>query len=204
MLKIVRNNRTAAKFVGFGTSTNPTTWGGADKNAIGYFVSNGSATGTSRGMYLRLYLTGGAGGEAARIFTTNSAAAPVDSINGAHISLSHGTSAGNVTGAANGIRATYHVPHRNLTGTNSVILAELWADNTNSNVTGNAALLRLGLGGNATGLAKLDDTADLMAIDGSAIAAGNIIAAKSAAAISHTARIRINGVIYYVCLSDAQ
>ena len=109
-----------------------------------------------------------------------------------------------MTGLASALRATYHVPSANLTGTNGAVLAELYADGANSNVTGNHAFVRMVLDGNATGVGKLDDTADLISIGGVTVGAGNIVAAKSSAAVSHTARIRINGTAYYLMLSDAQ
>lgn len=194
---------TAAILMGAGTSSNPIPDTVADQNFFGYWLTESASSGTTRGEYIRLYLTGGAGGEAIRAFLTNSAAAPVDTINGAHISLSYSGS-GNVTGLANALRATHHIRNGNQTGTNSAVMAELYADGSSSNVTGNAALLRLVLDGDATGVAALDDTADLVSIVGNSIGAGNIVAVKSAAAVSHTARIRINGTLYYLMLSNAQ
>lgn len=194
---------TAALIMGAGSSSNPIPDTQADKNFFGYWLTESSATGTTRGEYIRLYLTGGAGGEAIRAFLTNSAAAPVDTINGAHISLSHSGS-GNVSGLATAVRATYHVPSANLTGTNASVQAELYADGTGSNVTGNGAFIRFSLDGNATGVGKLDDTADLLRLDGMTIGAGNILATKTAAAVSHTARISIGGTTYWLMLSDAQ
>lgn len=194
---------TTALIMGAGTAANPITNTVADKNFFGYWLTESAATGTTRGEYIRLYLTGGAGGEAIRAFLTNSAASPADTINGAHISLSHSGS-GNVTGAGNAIRATYHVPSANLTGTNSAVNAELYADGASSNITGNGAFLRLTLDGNATGVAALDDTADLIRIDGNTIGAGNIVATKTAAAVSHTVRCRVGNTILYLMASDTQ
>lgn len=194
----------AAIFFGAGTSASPIASAVASTNFFGYWVKNTASTGTARGEYIRLYLSGGAGGEAIRAYLTNSAAAPTDTINGAHISLSHSGS-GNVTGLATAVRATYHVPSANLTGTNAAVQAELYADGASSNITGNGAFFRTVIDGNATGVAAIDDTADLMRIDGGTIAAGNIVAAKNAAnAVTHTARIRINGTLYYIMLSDTQ
>lgn len=192
-----------ALLLGGGTAASPLTADGASPTFLSFYADNGAASGTARGLRFNLYLTGGAGGEAARFFTINSAAAPADTVNGAHISVQH-TGSGNVTGLATAARMTYHVPSANTTGTNAAIQAELYADGANSTFTGNGAFFRAVLDGNATGVGKLDDTADLLRLDGVSIGAGNMVAVKTAAAVSHTIRVRIGGTIYYLMASDTQ
>ena len=196
------NTVTSALLHGGGTSSSPLTCDVADKNFIGYWLKNSASSGTARGEYLRLYLTGGAGGEALRVFTTNSAAAPVDTVNGAHISLSHSGS-GNVSGQASAARLTYHVPNANLGGTNAVVNLDAWADGASSAVTGNMAFIRCVLAGNGTGLAAVEDTAAFARFDGGSIAGGNMIQAKSSAAVTHVLRIYVGNVPYYIMLSNA-
>jgi hypothetical protein len=127
----------------------------ADRKFFAMYVDNGASTGTARAQYIKLYLTGGAGGEAIRAYTTVIAAAPVDTCNGAHISLGFGTSVGNITGLATAIRATVMVPARALTGTVTAVQAELWATDTTSTSTGIISLIRLSIAGNATGITAL-------------------------------------------------
>jgi hypothetical protein len=145
----------------WGTSGTPIAYTAAG-NAIQQYITNSVASGDVRNIYSRLYLTGGAGGEAGRFFTTNSAAAGGGSsaINGIHASVSHSGS-GNCPGMVNAGRFTYHVPNLNLTGTNAVIRAELSADGVSSAVTGNMAFLSCDIIGNATGLAALQADDDV-------------------------------------------
>jgi hypothetical protein len=135
----------------------------ADKNFLSFYLGSAAINGTSRGMYLRLYLTGGAGGEAARIFTTVGNNTPADTVNGAHISLSFGATVGNVTGLGTAVRATLHVPNRALGGTCAAIQAELYADGASSANGGVLSFVRFSLGGNATGITALTQQANCAA-----------------------------------------
>lgn len=193
---------TSALLIGGGTSSSTLVCSTSDKNFFGYWLTSSATSGTSRGEYIRLYLTGGAGGEAIRAYTTNSSNTPADTVNGAHISLSHGASAGNVTGEAQAVRATYHVPHRNLTGTNAAVKGELWADGTNSNSTGTTSAFRATLGGDATGIGKLDDTAFLLVLDGNTIGSGNIVSdvgnEPTWASATHKVRVKLGGTTMYL------
>lgn len=163
--------------LGSGKSTSYKSTLVADKNFLSFYLGSAAVSGTSRGMYLRLYLTGGAGGEAARIFTTVSHNAPVDTVNGAHISLNFGSSAGNVTGLGTAVRATVHVPNRSLGGTGAALQAELYSDGSSSTIGGKWACVRLVNGGNATGIAAIDDTAYALSFSGFTGGSGNMIGA---------------------------
>jgi hypothetical protein len=190
-----------AAFIGTGTATLPFTNDTADTNFMEMRFDNGASTGTSRGQYLKLYLTGGAGGEAARFYTSNTAAAPVDTVNGAHISLDH-TGSGNVTGLGTAVRATYHVPSKTLTGTNAAVNAELWADGASSTAS-NIALFRGSIGGDATGKAALETAGYLMDLD-LATQSGGIFDSQSSWSVSKVLKIKIGGVVYYLPLSTAK
>jgi hypothetical protein len=165
----------------------------ANKNFISYYAKDMAASGTSRLAYLREYLSGGAGGEALRTFTTVENNTPADTVNGAHLSLNFGASVGNVAGEGQAVRATLHVPARTLGGTVAGVKGELFADGTTSNVS-NGAMFRGVLAGNATGVGVLDDYAAFLALDGVTIAGGNMVVASGDVAASHTIRIKINGV----------
>lgn len=191
---------------GGGTGTYPLTNSVAAKNFLSYYVKSTATSGDARGLYMRLYIAGAAGaGEALRAFTTVSDVAAA-SAHGAHISLSFG-STGSITGAGVAARQTLQIPNGAMTaGTYTASQAEIWSDGSSSDPTGvtELALFRAVLSGNATGIGKVDDKAALFAIDGGGIGAGNIVAAKSSAAVTHTARITINGVVYYLMLSNVQ
>lgn len=178
----------------------------ADKNFLEYYLEN-KATGSVRGLYLRLYHTlAGADGEAARIFATVQDVAAANA-KGAHISLSFGSS-GYITGEGVAARNTLQVPNAAMhaAGTYAAHEAEIWCDGASSDPTPvtQISLFRAVLSGNATGLAKTDLKAALVAIEGNAIGAGKIMAVKTAAAVSHTLRIVVNGTPYYLMVSDAQ
>lgn len=193
---------------GTGTSASPLTKATADKNFMGYWLKNTAATGTTRGLYLRTYLTGGAGGEAARIFNTVESNAPVDTVNGAHVSLSFGATAGNVTGEGQALRGTLHLPNRSLTGTCAALKAELWADGASSAVGGTLSFLRFVAGGNQTGIDKIDDSGNLFGIDGLTAGADHLFrtgltAGTVNAACTAALRIRVGATAYYIPLATA-
>lgn len=167
----------------------------ADINFSQLYVTSSATSGTTRGNYTRLYLTGGAGGEAARLFTTVSSNTPADTVNGAHISLSFGASAGNVTGLGTAVRATAHVPNRSLGGTVGAVQAELYADGASSAVGGTLSLIRAVIDGEATGKAAVEDGAFLLDVSTGSNASGNVVGALNGNEptwASHTGLIRVN------------
>jgi hypothetical protein len=186
--------------LGAGNSNEPETTGSADSNFIDYRLKSTAASGTNRGMYIRQYLTGGAGGEAARIYNTVSSNTPADTINGAHISQDFGSTAGNVTGEGQAVRATLMVPNRTLGGTCAAVKAELWADGASSDAS-NVAFIRCTLAGNSTGVTTLDTSAKFMTIDGvGAAGAGKILQANTAGASTNILKISVDGVAYGIML----
>ena len=191
---------------GAGTSTAPASYVATDLNFLEYYLKNSSATGTARGLYMRLYhSTAGADGEAARIFTTVSDVAAANA-KGAHISLSFGTS-GRVTGEGIANRNTLQIPNSAFAGgTYAAHEAEISCDGSSSTVAGvtQLSLFRAVLSGNATGLALVDSKAALMAIDGIAINTGKIMQTTSDIVATHTLRILVNGTPYYLLVSSSQ
>ena len=185
---------------GCGDETTQYTDASAGKNFMNFYLANSSATGTTRGLYQRLYLSGGAGGECIRAYTIVSANAPVDTVNGIHTTLDFGASAGNVTGEGQAIRATLMVPSRTLGGTIAAVKAEIWANGTGSTVS-NAAFIRCTLGGDGTGQATMQTSAKFMTIDGIGSAgSGKILQANSATASDHILKISVDGVAYGIML----
>ncbi len=172
-------------------------------NFLSYYLSGSAASGTYRGIYMRLYLTGGAGGEAVRAFTTVSNNAPADTVNGAHISLNFGASAGNLSGLGTAARCTLHIPNRALTGTTAGVQSEYYADGDTSSLTGAShSFLRAVLAGDATGLAAAEDTINLIEVAGGTNASGNLVSdagnEPTWAAATYKIRCNMNGTTMYL------
>lgn len=201
-------NPSGALLMGAGNSTAQPTSSTVDKNFLQFYLKSSATSGTSRGMYLRLYADSGAGGEALRAFTTVSSNTPADTVNGAHISLNFGASAGNVTGEANALRATYHLGKRTMGGTNTAIKAELWSDGTASAAgTKNVSFLRFSNGGNATGLATVNTKGLLFAVDG--ITAGGdgsntMFRTAAPTTLAASFKVMVGSTLYYLPLYSAQ
>jgi predicted RecA/RadA family phage recombinase len=187
---------------GVGTNADPATTATADKNFLDFRVQSTATTGTARGIYVKLLLGAATGGEALRAFTECSSNTPVDTVNGAHITLQFGASVGNVTGLATAARCTLMIPSRSLTGTTAAVMAELWADGASSTSGGRMSFLRACIGGNATGAALLDDTAFLLELAGGANGSGNICDAAGNeptwSSATHKIRVCINGTTMYL------
>jgi hypothetical protein len=199
---------TSAILLGTGDTTTPYADNNVSKNFLGFWVKSTAATGTTRGNYTRLYLSSGAGGEAARIFTTVENNAPVDTVNGAHTSLSFGSSAGNVTGEGQASRNTLHIPNRALNGTVAAIKAELWADGASSDIGQTCAFIRCTAGGTQGGIDKVDDKGVLLYIDGLTAGAAHLFATGLTAATVNAAttcslKIKVGGTTYYIPVATA-
>lgn len=182
--------------------------GVADKNAIEFYFTDAAASGTIRGNYTRLKLTGGAGGEAGRFFCTVENNAPVDTVNGAHNSLSFGASAGNVTGLGNAQRCTLHIPNRSLTGTTSAVMAEIFCDGASSDLGGVTSFFRAAAAGTQGGIDKFDDKGYAFSFQGLTAGAAHVFrtgitAATMNAACTAALRIRIGGTDYFIPLATA-
>jgi hypothetical protein len=196
-------NPSGAILMGLGTSTLQPADSQADKNWLSFYLKSSATSGTSRGMYLRLYLSGGAGGEALRAFTTVSNAAPADTVNGAHISLNFGTSAGNVTGEAQAVRATFHLGNRTMTGTNAAIKAEIYSDGSSSDPGGNMAFLRMVNAGDSTGMAAVDTSGFFFCVDGLTANTGKMLRAAAPTTLAASLRVKVGATTYYLPLYSA-
>lgn len=172
-----------------------------DWNFYSYHTS-----GDARSLYCRLYLTGvGGDGESLRAFTTvNNVAA--GTAHGVHGSLNFG-STGSVTGLGVGVHGTLHIPDDAswAPGTVAALCAEIYSDGAASDTDGatEVSFIRVANNGHANGVADVDDDAKLIAITGGSIASGNMMQAKSTAAVSHVLRMSFNGTPYYIMVSDA-
>lgn len=207
--KIVNDNFTAlqansALFLGSGSTSAPLSTATADKNFIGVWTKSTATSGDSRGSYLRHYLAGAGGsGEALRAFGTVLDVAAAGA-HGAHISLSFGSS-GSITGLGVANRNTLQLPNAVMAGgTYAATQAEIWADGSTTSAAGvtEMSLIRCVLGGDATGVGTVEHKAAFASLAGNTIASGHILQAKSAAAVTHALRILVNGVAYYIMVSD--
>jgi hypothetical protein len=137
----------------------------ADRKFVSIYCDNGAATGTARTMYLKLYVTGGAGGEALRAYAVCTSDTPADTVNGAHISIGYGESAGNCTGLATAGRFDVMVPARAINGTVFGVMSELWATDTTSTTGGIMACYGFSVAGNSTGVTLLTRAGYAMAFN---------------------------------------
>ena len=143
-------------------------------------------------------------GEALRAFTTiNNVSA--GTAHGVHGSLNFG-STGRVTGLGVAIHGTLHIPDDAswAPGTISALCAEIYSDGDASDTDGatDVSFIRVANSGNANGVADVEDDAALMSFAGFTIGSGNMLAAKSAAAVTHVIRIKVGSTPYYLMVSD--
>ena len=182
---------------------------GGSQDVAGRFVDwnfySYHTSGDARSLYCRLYLSGAAGdGEALRAFTTiNNVSAGM--AHGVHGSLNFG-STGRVTGLGVAIHGTLHIPDDAswAPGTISALCAEIYSDGDASDTDGatDVSFIRVANSGNANGVADVEDDAALMSFAGFTIGSGNMLAAKSAAAVTHVIRIKVGSTPYYLMVSD--
>ena len=182
-----------------GTSTYKLTTATAGVNFVELRVESTATSGDARGIYNRLYLAGAGGsGEALRAFTTVDDVAAAN-VHGAHISLSFADT-GSVTGLGVAGRNTLHIPSAAMSGgTYAPLMSEIWSDGVSSDVTGVTKLTHISIsnGGNATGLATVDDKASLFSINGGADASGNMT-------YGNTVRCEVLGNTRYLILSTTE
>jgi hypothetical protein len=200
MLRLTRT-RTLTGPLGAGSSSAPLATKKTDDKFFQLYVRNSAAAGDNRLIYARLYLSGGGGGEAARLYTTiesNSAG----TAHGAHCSLSFGSSAGKVSGLGVAMRATLEVPNRAIAnGTVAALQAEIYMAGTSSDpsATEMALIRAIVAGGDATARAKVTN---LMAVtcETGAYNAGKMHATTNSGTIVEALRIVVNGAVRYIPL----
>ena len=188
---------------GAGTSSSRATTSTADSKYMEFRLENSATSGDNRGMYLREYLTGaGGGGEALRVFTTVEDVA-ASNAHGAHISLNFGTS-GTVTGQGIATRSTLHLPPTALASnvTLAAVQAEIYSDGSTSDPGGSTilSLFRAVNGGNANGMADVDDDAVFFDIQGFTDATGNMFLTTAPTTLAASLRIRVGTTTYYLPL----
>lgn len=202
---IVISTQTSGSILKSGTSGTPISGGTtADRNFYQIYLTSAATTGTTRGIYNRLYLTAGAGGESLRAFTTVSNDAPVDTVNGAHISLSFGTSAGNITGLGTASRNTLHIPGRAINGTITAVQAEIFGDAASGAIGGTASFIRMLTAGHANLTDSFDTNGYIFDISGLTANTGKVLEVGTGmGTVTGTLRFKLNGANAYLAYYSA-
>ena len=177
-------------FIG-GTATDPIVVTTAD-NINESYATTSAASGDTRLSYNRLTFAGAGAGETLRAFSVVTAAQGAgQTTNGAHISMSVNTG-GSISGAGNALRATLGLAAGVSSGGT---VAAIQADSdvgAGATLPSNASWIRFTNSGAGTGLSNLFNLPAAM------------VPAKSAAAVTHTIKIIVDGTPYYLMVSNAQ
>jgi len=177
-------------FIG-GTATDPIVVTTAD-NINESYATTSAASGDTRLSYNRLTFAGAGAGETLRAFSVVTAAQGAgQTTNGAHISMSVNTG-GSISGAGNALRATLGLAAGVSSGGT---VAAIQADSdvgAGATLPATAAWIRFTNSGAGTGLSNLFNLPAAM------------VPAKSAAAVTHTIKIIVDGTPYYLMVSNAQ
>jgi hypothetical protein len=177
-------------FIG-GTATDPIVVTTAE-NINESYATTSAASGDTRLSYNRLTFTGAGAGETLRAFSVVTAAQGAgQTTNGAHISMSVNTG-GSISGAGNALRATLGLAAGVSSGGT---VAAIQADSdvgAGATLPATAAWIRFTNSGAGTGLSNLFNLPAAM------------VPAKSAAAVTHTIKIIVDGTPYYLMVSNAQ
>lgn len=162
------------------------------QNINSFYGTTSAASGDTRLIYSRLAFTGAGAGETLRAFSVVTAAqGSGQTTNGAHISMSV-NSGGSISGAGNALRATLGVA-AGVTSGGTVAAIQADSDVGAAGVLpATAAWIRFTNSGAGTGISNLFNLPAAM------------VPAKSAAAITHTIKIIVDGTPYYLCVSNAQ
>lgn len=186
--------RSTALLAGSGTSASPVTITTAS-NFLGYWVKSSVASGDVRGMYLKLTLSGAAGGEALRAWAAagGTGVATGGTINGIHATMSVDAGA-TVSGSGNAIRATLGAASATRTLGGTCAALELDTDiGANNTVPGSYSLIRLTKSGTVD-VPLFLDIADDQCLKGSA----------ASGAASDALKVQLpDGTIRYISLVAA-
>ena len=184
---------------GAGTDSNPALSAAVDNSFLDFRLKFTGASGTSRGIYLKLTCSGGAGGEALRAKMVNSSDTPADTVNGSHTALEFGATAGNVTGQASAGRFTLSTPGRALGGTCAVIQADL--NVPTSGTLANTSFMRFTAMG--AGVAAVDTSAFFFTLDGVTANSGKLFRVAAPTTLAASLRVKIGSTTYFLPLYSA-
>lgn len=206
-----RTGTAAGPVIFGGTSTNKITSATADTKFLQFYLTTSATSGDNRGLYLRTYYTGtGGGGDCARIYADVSAAC--GSVYGAHISCGFGesTTGGSVTGLAAGVRAQLGLPSVALAagGTYTALMAEIYSfgASADAGAVTELSFIRVVNGGNATGMANVDDDAFLFSLQGFTAGSGHLLQTGTTLGTTGvgTLKVKIGATTGYINVVTAQ
>jgi hypothetical protein len=162
------------------------------QNINSFFGTTSATSGDTRLIYSKLTFTAAGAGETLRAFSVLTAAQGAgQTTNGAHISMSVDTG-GSISGAGNALRATLGVA-AGVTPGGTIAAIQADSDVGAAGVLpATAAWIRFTNSGAGTGLSNLFNLPAAM------------VPAKSAAAVTHTIKIIVDGTPYYLMVSNAQ
>lgn len=159
-----------------GSTANPFKLSKANKNYTTQYFKTVNTSGDVRALYQRVYFTRGGAGEVHRLYATqNYATVTGGTINALHASLGFGTGGALLGGLGHAARFSVDTPDAAMTGNCGVIGLDLNAGGTSTSVGQEVAFIRATMGGNATGLAALEDGASLLSLNGFTAATGNVV-----------------------------
>lgn len=201
-------NAASGLFMGVGTTANPATTGTASANFMEFRCQSTATSGDNRLLYMRYELAGTGGGECLRAFTKIQGT--IGTARGAHISLDIDSTTGDkVTGLAAGVDAQLLLANKAGEagiGAHCALNVEIYSagastDYANAN---KLAYIRFSNGGNATGVANVDDDAYLFDFVGVTEGAGNMfVASATEGNYATAARCRVNGTEKWLMFASA-
>jgi len=191
-----------ALLIGAGTSASPATTAVANNCFIEFRTESTATSGDSRSLYLRHALNGaGISGEAIRAFAKVTAAAAT--CRGAHISIDLST-AGSCSGFGAGVDAQVLLGNASYSSTLTALNAEIYSAGASSDISGKTSFARFVLGGNATGLANVEDEVYAISVIGGTVASGNLVEAETdETKFSHKMRVNIYGTDMWLMMANS-
>jgi len=193
----------------FGRTTQRALTSAPDVNFAEFRLQTTATSGTCRGIYNRLYMSGaGADGESLRSYTDVVGVA-LTTAHGAHITLGFsGSTPGSVTGLGVAVRAQLGIPDHAMAadGTYTACQPEIYSSGSSSAVSAVTELsfIRCSNAGNSTGVGRVDDKAYLIVLDGGAISSGNIVEASNTEAnYAYSIRCKLAGTVMYLMAASA-
>jgi len=192
--------------IGGGSAANPVASASTSKNFLDFRFSHTGASGDIRGLYLRTYYAGGAGGESARIFSTIQA--NCGTARGAHISLNF--DGGFCSGLATALSGTLHIPNTGaVTGNIAAIEAQAYCDagdDDDVTVPTEHGLIRCTISGDSGNVASfinilhVDVAAGCVGNKAAKLAVCNADVTGGGGAASGGLHVRVEGTNYWIPL----
>lgn len=195
--------------IGVGTSGDPATTSTAGKSMVEIRSQSTATSGDFRGIYLRTDFAGAGGaGESFRGNTVINADV-AGTVNGGHFSAEVKTGGGNVSGAAQGVRAGFIVPNDGsiTKGTIAGCMSEIYLSGTSSEIDATQHSLHRFVVAGADASTRNTEVLNLFSVEGVTSTSGGMYYANTAAVPGNanaSLRIITPDGIKYVLLFDAE